>query len=442
MARLSIPALTESSVVRYVSLGILYVAQGLPVGLYMYAFPAYFAQNGLSPGVVGWFIGLIYVPWGLKLFAGPFMDRWAYLPMGRRRPWVLGAQLGTVTCIFLMGLIPDPLQNLTLLAGVCVAVNAFMAIQDVAVDGMAVDVLPIDQQSRANGVMYGGQALGVAAATAGGAWVLSKAGIGASSLLLAGAMATAFLVPLLVRERPGERLLPWTQGKPSEAALKLQLRGWRDIGRTLFRAVLLPSSIVATFALFIHRAGDGLASGMMPVLSVQELGWSDTTYSSLNASAKLVGALIGMFLGGWLADRFGRVRMIRIFALIAIALTALMAAFPTIWPETATVSSFVLTFSTLTTLFSIVFSATMMALCWKRVAATQFSLYMAISNMGISFGMWLIGPLHSSVGYRLMFLTVALFYVVVFVLMQFVNVKRHLERVDALEVREQASASM
>src|SRR5690606_18778182 len=131
------------------------------------------------------------------------------------------------------------------------------------------------------------------------------------------------------------RLLPWTQGKPSEAALKLQLRGWRDIGRTLFRAVLLPSSIVATFALFIHRAGDGLASGMMPVLSVQELGWSDTTYSSLNASAKLVGALIGMFLGGWLADRFGRVRMIRIFALIAIALTALMAAFPTIWPETA-----------------------------------------------------------------------------------------------------------
>ena len=394
----SIPPLSESSIVRYLSLGILYVAQGLPVGLYMYAFPAYFAQNGLSPGVVGGFIGLIYLPWGLKLFAGPFMDRWAFLPMGRRRPWVLASLFGTVVCIFVMSLVPDPLQNLGLLTGVAVAINAFMAIQDVAVDGMAVDVLPIGEQSRANGVMYGGQAIGVAAATAGGAWVLSEAGISLSCLILAGMMALAFLVPLLVRERPGERLLPWTEGRPSEASLRLQLSGWKEIGRSLFRAVLLPSSIIATVALFIHRAGDGLASGMMPVLSVQELGWSDTTFSSLNATAKLIGALVGMFLGGWLADRYGRVRMIRIFSLIVIALTGAMAALPSIWPATATVSTFVLTFSSLTTLFSIVFSATMMALCWKRVAATQFSLYMAISNMGISFGMSLIGPLHSSFG--------------------------------------------
>ena len=426
----SIPALTESSAVRYVSLGVLYVAQGLPVGLLMYAFPAYFAQNGLSPGMVGGFVGLIYLPWGLKLFAGPFMDRWSYLPMGRRRPWVLASQFGTALCILWMALVPDPLSNFGLLTAAAVAVNAFMAIQDVAVDGMAVDVLPIDEQSRANGVMFGSQALGVAAATAGGAWILSEAGIGASCFLLAGAMASAFLVPLLVRERPRERMLPWTPGAPSQTALNLQLDGWRDIGKSLFRAVIVPSSIIATLALFIHRTGDGLASGAMPVLAVQELGWSDTTYSSLNATSKLIGALIGMFLGGWLADRFGRTRMIKIFAGIAVGITAMMGALPSLWPATATVAGFVFIFSTLATLFSIVFAATMMALCWKRVAATQFSLYMAVSNMGISSGMSLIGPIHDAFGYRFIFLTVAVLYAAVFVLIHFVNIRAEaLERV-------------
>ena len=433
MASSRLPALSESSVVRYVALGVLYVAQGLPVGLLMYAFPAYFAENGLSPGMVGGFVGLIYLPWGLKLFAGPFMDRWAYLPMGRRRPWVLAAQVGTVSCVIWMALVPDPLQNLALLTAAAVAVNAFMAIQDVAVDGMAVDILPLTEQSRANGVMFGSQALGISAGTAGGASILSMAGIDAACFALAGAIATAFLVPLLLREHPGERLLPWSVGQPSEAALRLQLHGWRDIGKTLFAAVVLPASIVGTAAVFLQRVGEGVISGAMPVMSVQELAWSDTSYSQLNATSKLVGAMVGMLLGGWLADRFGRIRMLKICSATAISLASLMAALPALWPETATVASFVLLFNTLATLFSIIFSATMMAICWKRVAATQFSLYMAVSNLGISFGMSLIGPLHEAVGYRYIFVSAAFFYAVVFVLLHFMDLKRHLTRVDELE---------
>lgn len=408
----------------------------------MYAFPAYFAENGLTAGAIGGFVALLYLPWGVKLFAGPFMDRWAFLPMGRRRPWVMAAQVGTVTSILVMAFVPEPLQHFALLTAAAVAVNAFMAIQDVAVDGMAVDILPLNEQSRANGVMFGSQALGIAAGTAGGAWVLSAGGIDAASLLLAGAVATAFLVPLLIRERPGERLLPWSDGQPSEASLHLQLHGWREIWSSLFRALILPASIVATVASFLQRAGEGLVSGMMPVLSVQELGWSDTSFSELNATAKLIGALVGMLLGGWLADRFGRVRMIKIGAVTAIVLTSIMAMLPDLWPETATVASFVLSFSVLATLFSIIFSATMMALCWKRVAATQFSLYMAVANLGVSFGMSILGPLHEAIGYRYIFFVAGLFYVAVYVLMHFVNVKRHLERVDQLDAEELAQISI
>ncbi|HEX7071129.1 MAG TPA: MFS transporter [Rhodothermales bacterium] len=433
MPSIRIPALSESSLVRYLSLGVLYVAQGLPVGLLMYAFPAYFAENGLTPGQIGTFIGLIYAPWGLKLFAGPFMDRFSFLAMGRRRPWVLGAQVGTILCILWMAVVPDPLNQLALLSVAAVAVNTFMAIQDVAVDGMAVDVLPLDEQSRANGVMFGCQALGIAVGTSGGAILLSQGGIPAASIALASAVSVAFIVPLLLRERPGERLLPWSAGEPNEASLRLQLHGWKDIGTTLFRGVVLPVSLVALVAQFLERVGEGILAETLPILAVQELGWNDTDFSHLNGTSKLVAAGIGIFLGGWLADRFGRVRMIKILCVFVVAIASVMAALPALWDDSTIIGSFVVVYSVLTTLFSIIFSATMMALCWKRVAATQFSLYMAVSNVGISAGAALIGPLQSAVGYRYIFMCGALFYAVVFVLLYFVDVGAHVRRLEEME---------
>ncbi len=44
------------------------------------------AKQGVSPAVIGSFIAITILPWSLKLINGPIMDRWSFLPMGRRRP--------------------------------------------------------------------------------------------------------------------------------------------------------------------------------------------------------------------------------------------------------------------------------------------------------------------------------------------------------------------
>ncbi|MCB0781602.1 MAG: MFS transporter, partial [Flavobacteriales bacterium] len=115
-------------------------------------------------------------PWSFKLFAGPLMDRWSYLPMGRRRPWVLFGQVGLVLSFLSMTLIPDPVNNILGLSIMGFIVSFFGAFQDVATDGMAVDIIPVEQQSHANGLMWGAKVLGTSASLTTGTWLINHMG--------------------------------------------------------------------------------------------------------------------------------------------------------------------------------------------------------------------------------------------------------------------------
>jgi MFS family permease len=143
------PALSEHLVLRFGAFTALYAAQGFPYGLLSVAIPAYMAEQGVSPAVIGSFIGITILPWSLKLVNGPIMDRWSFLPMGRRRPWVLAAQAGMVASSVAIGFLPDPLSHMAWLTALGFVLNFFTAFQDVAVDGMAIEIIPIDQQARA-----------------------------------------------------------------------------------------------------------------------------------------------------------------------------------------------------------------------------------------------------------------------------------------------------
>ena len=433
----SFPALSEHLVLRFFAFTALYAAQGFPWGLLSVAIPAYMAAQGVSPTAIGSFIGITILPWSLKLINGPIMDRWSFLPMGRRRPWVLGAQAGMVATSVAIGFLPDPLGHIGWLTALGFALNFFTAFQDVAVDGMAIDIIPINQQARANGFMWGGQTIGIAGGTVGGAWMINAYGLGAAWFGLALLIGMVMLIPLLARERSGERLLPWTSGRASEEARRLQLGGLWDIGTSLFRVFLLPVSLAGAIAIFVHNIGRGLFTALLPVLVVQELGWTNTGYSGFLGAAGFVAGLIGMGAGGLLAERLGRRRAIVFGSMLLATTSVAMGLFPLFWPLRLSVQVYVSASLLLNTLITIAFFALLMAVCWKRVAATQFSLYMAIANMGLSGGAALLGPLQGWLGYPPLFLVVACSSLLVAVLLlRFVNVDQHLQRVGDLDVEQ------
>lgn len=437
--RLSQYALSESAFHRYLSFGALYFAQGLPVGLFFIAIPGWLAAQGLGTAEIGGFTAFVTLPWSLKLIWGPILDRFGYLPMGRRRPWVLLAQTGLFAGLLLLSLLPDPMAHLSLLASLGFMVNVFASLQDVGVDGMAVDLLPINQRGRASGVMFGSQRVGVALAAAGGAAVLSRYGLRAAALAGAGFAALILLCPLFLRERPGEQLFPWSSGG-SVSVVQGYKQSWKGMIGGVFRVVMLPASILIGVVCLSNQIGIGIWLVLLPVQFVQNLGWTASEYSQLLAIAGLVTAGSAVVLGPTLVNRLGLLRTLALGFVLEAVLSAAMYFSAPFWSLGPWVAGIVLAFAMVEGINLVATSAVFMGLCWKQVSATQFALYMSLTvNLGMAVGSGLTGPLNRVLDAPQIFLTIALIQLGICMLLRIVNLDSHRRKIEAIDTIQQTS---
>lgn len=384
---------------RLLALGMLYAAQGVPEGLLYVAVPAWLADRGVSAEAIGSYIAIILLPWSLKLINGFLMDRISYLPMGRRRPWLLAAQGVLVVSLLVFGLRAPVDQDLGYIALVGFVVNMAAAFQDVAIDGMTIEVVPENERAQANGVMWGGKTLGIAGSSFANGYVISHQGYGAAAILTATFVAVVMLLPLLMRERPNEKLLPWTAGTASAESMTHQLHKTWPIVVRLLRAVLTPRSLVFAGGIAFALFGYGLHTAFEPVFAVTGVGLSQTEFGNLAAIANLVGGLFGIVLSGWIANWWGYRKTL----LAGLALTALLqlglAFIPGLLQSPAAFATYTIIHALLFVLTSVCLYSEAMAASSANVAATQFSVYMAVLNLGTSVGAQMFGPLRTSLGY-------------------------------------------
>lgn len=170
--RRGFPAISESRPLRLLLFFLLYAAQGLPLGLFNFAVPGWLAANGASAGQVGAVLTAASLPWTLKFLNGFLMDRFAFLPMGRRRIWIIGGQAVLLVGLLVLAARDPGVDEVAVIAGFAFVLNLAVNFQDVATDGMAADLVPEDERARTSGVMFCGQAIGVAATTALGGLLL------------------------------------------------------------------------------------------------------------------------------------------------------------------------------------------------------------------------------------------------------------------------------
>ena len=69
-----------------------------------------------------------------------------------------------------------------------------------------------------------------------------------------------------------------------------------------------------------------------------------------------------------------------------------------------------------------------MSLCSPKVAATQFAVYMALSNLALSTGSALLGPLDALFEFRQIFYLVAVVDVAMLALLSLFDLERHKRR--------------
>ena len=390
-------------------------------------------MNGVSAAEIGVFVAIIGIPWSFKILAAPFMDRFTYLVMGRRKPWILFGQFGLMASFLLMAFIPDPLNHLNLLAAAGFLVNLFTIFQDIAVDGLAIDIVPDDQQARANGLMWGSKTVGKSIAVAAGIFLINNYSFFLAIFLFSLVILLIMAIPLILKERPGEKAMPWTPGQISAINEKLQLHSWKAILKSLYRVFFLPVSLLMGIAAFSFSVGRGLIDTLLPVFTVQELGWADSDYSQVFAYANLASGILGMFVAGAMIDFFGKKRMITIYLVLLISVVAGMSVLKAFWQNEVFTIGFIFIFYILETFLVIAVFATAMHLCWKRISATQFTLYMAISNLGNSLGSALLGPLRGYLDWDVVILSYIIFAMIMLVIIRLIDFDRHQVRLDRLE---------
>ena len=391
MSRVILPSLMASRRLRLFAFTSFYVAQGLPIGLITVAMPAWLAGAGASAGEVAGFVAISTLPWGFKLFAGPMMDRFRFPTLGGRRPWVMLAQMGLLVALLGLAMIGGTTEDLAFLTWSCFVINSFAAVQDVAVDGMAIDVLPEDERGRANALMAFGQVAGYAGSGALCGWLLARYGVSMTAGALTIGVAAILLIAVLLRERDGEKLLPWTAGSVQHEEHLLET-SWKSITVNLVRVLVLPMSLLLMLVTVCWRISDGIFITAIPVVLTQEFGWASSDYSTWYSNSSFAAALCGVFLGPFI-DRHGARRFF-IVGFMACAISYFtLAMMSDVWDQKYVwiAGMFAVNFSIQVIFVS--FIALHMTICWPKVAATQFAVYMAWSNLSRSFGAKAYGEL-------------------------------------------------
>ncbi len=219
-----LPALSDSRTARFAAIMVLYFLQGVPLGISTIAIPAWLAASGATPLQVGAFVGTAILPWSLKPLNGLLMDRYSYKPMGRRRGWILGAQALMLAALVTMMVQNPGVSDLAILTALAFTLNLAATLNDVAIDGLAIDIVPDEERTAVNSCMFASQVAGVAATSFIAAALLGDSGIATLALALAGIVAAASLFVSLFRERPGERR---TERRQPNARSDNSMRGCR-----------------------------------------------------------------------------------------------------------------------------------------------------------------------------------------------------------------------
>ena len=140
-----------------------------------------------------------------------------------------------------------------------------------------------------------------------------------------------------------------------------------------------------------------------------------------------------MFVAGAMIDFLGKIRMITIYIILLAGIIIAMSFFKAYWQQEAFTIGFIFAYYILETFLVIAVFATAMQLCWKRISATQFTLFMAISNLGHSLGAALLGPLKEYLNWEYVILSFVFFALIMLIIVRFIHFDNHLARVNKLE---------
>ena len=382
--------LVDSYRARVITLSALYVAQGIPWGFITVTMVTFLAAEGADAGDLAFLLTLGTLPWSFKFLWGPIIDRFQIPELGRRRPWILFAQTGMVALLVTMLMVPDLTNNISLL-GPC-SLSTTCSRPSKMCQPMHWRWMCSNPTNSSESTATCSQPSRLAVSLAGLDWgtIIGVVGIRGAFLIQIPILVVIMMVPLFMRERPGEKRFPWDEGE--------DLPFWNDKpeddGEVRDFATIL-GNIITAFS--VRSAQLGIVVSLvislafilipiLPLLFLQELGWTQEEFNVTKGGIILVVTMLGAMAGGELGRRFGGKSML-MFAAISASLTTLTwGMFDHLWSEGWFMMLVWIVHTFLWAIVSICAYSLMMRVTWAEVGGTQFTGYMAMMNLSAIIG--------------------------------------------------------
>lgn len=337
---------------------------GLPLLLTITVLQAWMKEEGVDLTVIG-LMALVGLPYTLKFLWAPFLDRYTLPFLGRRRGWLLIAQIFLFFSIIGLGL-TDPGGHPWMVAFAALLVTFFSASQDIVVDAYRREDLPDEELGLGSSFYINGYRVGMLLASGGGLILADHVSFFTVYLIMAACMLPGVLTTFFA---PEPEIAAGTPESLKEAVLYPLIDYFSRKGALWILAFIL-----------FYKIGDTMASAMTTPFYL-DIGFSKT---EIGAVVKLFGfwaTIIGSLIGGVLMLRQGIYRSLWIFGFLQAISTAGFAILARIGHSIPALSA-VIAFENLSSgMGTAAYVAFMASITNKKFTATQYALLTSL--MGV-----------------------------------------------------------
>ncbi|RJR19920.1 MAG: MFS transporter [Nitrospiraceae bacterium] len=339
-------------------------ACGLPLLLTISVLQAWMKEEGVDLAVIG-MMALVGLPYTVKFLWAPFLDRFTLPFLGRRRGWMLMAQIALILSIAGLGM-TDPGRSPWMVAFAAFLVTFFSASQDIVVDAYRREDLTDLELGLGSSLYVNGYRVGMLLASGGGLIMADHMSFSLVYLIMAACMLPGLLTTLYT---------------PEPAAVMGSPRSMREaVVDPLVEYFTRQGAVWILVFILLYKIGDTMASAMT-IPFYLDLGFSK---SEIGAVVKLFGfwaTVIGALLGGIMMLRLGINRSLWIFGVLQAVSTAGFAILARIGHNVPALSV-VIGFENLSGgMGTAAYSAFMASITNRKFTATQYALLTSL--MGV-----------------------------------------------------------
>ncbi len=384
---------------------------GLPFLLVFSTLSAWLRDEGVERSVIGFF-SWIGVTYSIKVFWAPVVDRLA-LPfltkfLGKRRSWMLLAQLGIVVGLVGMGS-SDSHSQLQQIALFAVWVAFCSATQDVVVDAYRIESVNPEYQGAMAATYVLGYRIALLVAGAGAFYIADYASWKVAYFVMAAAMSVGLVTTLCLKEPDHKHF----DGRLSEDVAVKRQNIWRRLSISFVDAVLHPFveffgrngkvGLLILMLIAVYKMSD-ITMGVMANPFYLDLGFSKKDIADISKVFGFFMTIAGAAMGGVLVVRYGIMRPLLLGAVMVAATNLLFAVLAVSNPNLLLLAGVISADNLSGGIATSVFIAYLSSLTSTAYTATQYALFSSLMTLPAQLLGGFSGVVVDSYGYTVFFI--------------------------------------